>query len=135
MPSIKQNSDFFNRAKEQGAITPAPSPIRVPAEHAPDAPTYPEAPNSRLRSPLPANLVQQPDSQRQLFNQATPQTRLLAPTLISSPFNGSAIQSTISNSSKITPVIPPIIPTSGFFYEVNSNGNFEIMYSINGTLI
>lgn len=135
MPSIKQSADFLKRAKEENQLEPVASPIRVPEGYTPDAPTYPEAPNSRLRSPMPANLVLQPDSQRQWFNPSTPQTRLLSPTLASSPFNGSAIQSTIatsSNVSPVNPVIPPIPPATDTFYEVNGDGNFEVLYSING---
>lgn len=143
MPSIKQTSEYLQRAKDEGKIKPIPSPVPgISPSHAPDQPSYPEAPNSRLRSPLPAVLVQQPDSQRQWFNASVPQTRLLAPTLSMSPFAGSAIQSQISSGGTGTgttgtipvPVVPPP-PTAGQFYEVNSNGNFETMYSRNGIIL
>lgn len=139
MPSIKQTSEYLQRAKDEGKLKPIPSPAHIQS-HAPDQPSYPEAPNSRLRSPLPAVLVQQPDSQRQWFNSSIPQTRLLAPTLSMSPFAGSAIQSQISSGGTATtgtgtiPVVPPP-PTTGQFYEVNNNGNFETMYSRNGIIL
>lgn len=138
MPSIKQSAEFLQRAKDAGALQPVPSPVQVTQQmHAPDVPTYPEAPNSRLRSPLPANLVQQPDSQRQWFNPSISQVRLVAPTPASSPFANSAIQSQIAQSTTTTPTIPivPPTPTTGQFYEINANGNFETIYSINGTII
>lgn len=143
MPSIRKNADFFERAKKEGAIKPIPTPAPSPEKvlNVPNIPSYPPAPNAALRSTLPANLIQSPDGQRQFFNPATPQTRLFAPQFNSSAFNGAAIQSGVSTfTSPLTPPVPgvpiiPPVPSVGQFYEVNLNGNFEQMYSVNGILL
>lgn len=135
MPSIKQNAEFFQKAKEAGAIEPAPAKTQaqIPQDmRVPNVPTYPSEPNPRLRSPMPGNLVLQPDSTRQYFNAAIPQSRLLLPTPSSSAYLGAAIQS-VSGSTTVTPTIPLTPPPpQGQFYEVNLDGNFRQITSVNG---
>ena len=136
MPSIKQNAEFFQRAKELGAIEPiqrdVQQNVQINTARIPNIPTYPSEPNPRLRSPMPANLVLQPDSTRQFFNPSTPQSRLMLPTPASSAYLGAAIQS-ISGSNAVTPTIPLQPPVSqSQLFEINADGNFEQIVTING---
>jgi hypothetical protein len=73
MPSIKANRDSLADAIKNGSVVPVTPP--APALPIPVA-TYPAAPNSFLRTPLPAINVQQPDMQRQWQTGATPQVRI-----------------------------------------------------------
>lgn len=141
MPSIRQNADFLQKAKDAGAITPIPSPQLADMQQIsriPNVPTYPQEPNARLRSPMPANLTLQPDSTRQFFNPAIPQTRLINPIPSSSAYIGSAIISQQVTSVNTTPTVPltpptpPPPPITGQFYEVNLNGIFEQITTVNG---
>jgi hypothetical protein len=137
MPSIKQNAEFFQKAKNENAIAPVSSPQtdrNIEQGRIPNVPTYPQEPNARLRTPLPAALTLQPDSTRQFFNPAIPQTRIIQPTASSNISIGAAITSGGVTSVNTTPTIPlqPPPPNIGQFYEVNLNGNFEQITTVNG---
>lgn len=145
MATAKQNADLLQMLKEQGKIRKlspeeAPQqqpykPLDIPFTPIPDVPTYPNAPNPRLRTPMPSVATLQPDNTRQFFNAAIPQTRLLPNIPSSNTFIGSAIQSTVGSSSIAVSQIPPIPPiTNDQLFEVNSNAaTLGHVNFINGT--
>lgn len=134
MPSIRAAVEYLQAMKDAGKLEPMESLTSVHADRFPSPPSYPNEPNPRLRTPMPASAVLQPDTVRQFFNSSVPQTRLLPTTPSLNMGIGAAIESGISSASTVTPVIPviPVPPTTGQFYEVNLDGNFRQITSING---
>ena len=140
MPSVNQNAEMLKKMKEENLLMEKVNMAEevTPSRPNPDTPTYPAASNSRLRTPMPAITNMQPDTQRQFFNAAIPQTRIFPLTTASSPFVGATIQSSVFTFAVPiipVPVVPIFPPPTTQLYEVNNNGIFEQIYSVNGVLI
>ncbi len=75
MPSIEANRTAGEAAKAAGRLVKPPIPA-VPAPPGPSLNPYP-APNSYIRTPLPAIATQQPDQQRAFQTGTVPQDRLI----------------------------------------------------------
>src|SRR6267154_758749 len=75
MPSISQSRELGMSKLESGEWAYVPKPAAPPAIPAPST-AYPAAPNQYLRSPLPPDMWQDPDAQRQFHIAAIPQTRI-----------------------------------------------------------
>jgi len=130
MATSKQNSEMFKKMRDLGRIRkmnpdespqqqPLPKSMDIPFTPVPDIPTYPNAPNPRLRTPLPSVVTLQPDNVRQFFNPAVPQSRLLPNIPGGNAFLGSAIQSV--SSTPVTKVVTPPIVNTDQLFEVNGN--------------
>lgn len=88
MPSIKENADKLQKGIEEGHYVPIEN-LAVPPAGLP-LPTYPAAPNTFLRTPMPPSTVQSPDQQRQWQSAAVPQARVSPFTPSSNPAVGAA---------------------------------------------
>ena len=91
MPSANQNAELLQKLKAANLLS-AVTPLlgSTPAAPTPTAPAYPNEPNPRLRTPMPASTVFQPDVQRQFLNPAIPQTRIMPQTASANPIAGAA---------------------------------------------
>lgn len=138
MPSIANNAAYLQSMKDGGNLKEIEPKISI-SSNFPAPPSYPNEPNPRLRTPMPAGTILQPDTVRQFFNSSIPQSRLFPQTASGSSGVGAAIQSqtniSFSGGIPVIPPAPPIPPATGLFYELNGNGDFETMYSINGIQI
>jgi hypothetical protein len=136
MPSTKQNAEYLRQMKEAGLLTEKIS-NQVEAAPTPSQPIYPNEPNPRLRTPMAFQTVYQPDLQRQFLNPAIPQVRMLPKTAAFDPVIGAAATSQaliVAANATVAPAVP-VFPVAGQFYEINSNGNFETIVSVNGNLV
>ena len=75
MPTISESQQSFQSKVKTGELQPVEkAPQTEPG--APAIPAFPQEPNSFLRTPMPASTVLQPDTLRQFFSAANPQTRV-----------------------------------------------------------
>jgi hypothetical protein len=100
MPSIAHNQEVFENAKKSGTLVPTV--LDAPKLPIPVA-DYPISPNPYLRTPLPANNVQQPDMQRVWHTGAAPQVRIPPPSITSNAVSGSQAASQAIQIVNATP--------------------------------
>src|ERR1700719_3961781 len=133
MPSSQKNRESAEALIEQNRLVPLEQATGVlepgTAHKGIPIPGYPPAPNSFLRTPLPAVSIQQPDQQRQWQTPATPQNRISPTPATSNPVVGSqAASQTIvviqgGNSSGSSSGAGGSIISSGGVFETNNIKN------------
>lgn len=124
MPSSKQNADLLQKMKDAGMLTEKITQA-VEAAPTPSSPAYPNEPNPRLRTPMPASTVLGPDVERQFLNPAIPQVRMLPQTAAANPTVGAA------SASQAIAIAPAVVAAdldligineqSGTSYTVNES--------------
>lgn len=75
MPTLEENRRNLEEGIRSGRLVPAPPPLET-ALPVPLPVSFPPSPNPALRTPMPKTTVLEPDTVRQFFNPATPQTRV-----------------------------------------------------------
>lgn len=103
MPSISQSRELAMTKLQSGEWAYVPQPAAPPAIPAPST-AYPAAPNQYLRAPLPADMWEQPDGQRQFHASAIPQTRISPLSVGTDPIVGAQAASQAIQIVNSTPV-------------------------------
>jgi len=148
MGTISQSRELGMTKLESGEWAYVPKPAALPT--LPPPPTYPAAPNQYLRGPLPADMWQDPDAQRQFHAAAIPQTRLSPLPANADPISGAQaasqaiqiIQSTPAKSSSgvtsvgltmpgifISPVSGSPVTSSGTLAVALANEPFNTVFA------
>lgn len=109
MPTIAENKATYEKALAEGTVTRAPMPTQPSAY--PPPPTYPAAINQNFVAPLPANMWQSPDQQRQWQSGAVPQIRVIPRPAAANPTVGAAAASQAISVVANTPAPPPVTGT------------------------
>lgn len=136
MPSIAQNNAAAKALKESGKLTPVAENSAPTPPAAPLIPDFPAQPAKYLNSPLPANMWQSPDQQRQFQNGAIPQTRISPLPPNTNPAIGAASASqAIAATKTILSSNKPVILTMPVEFDVettetNSTENIDVSWSI-----